>query len=91
MNYRRRYNTTFLLKAAINNPNIIIVFRNKEEVKREEAHYNELISNLKQRGYSNISMSANNPLLKLKAYCEAPVADVKFCKVTKTMIGKKNS
>ena len=51
--------------------------------------YNELISNLKQRGYSNISMSAN-PLLKLKAYCEAPVADVKFCKITKTMIGKKN-
>lgn len=52
-------------------------------------NYNELISNLKQRGYSNISMSAN-PLLKLKAYCEAPVADVKFCKITKTMIGKKN-
>ena len=45
-NYRRKFRTTFILKAAINNPNVIIVFRNKEEVKREESHYNELISKL---------------------------------------------
>ncbi len=45
-NYRRKFSTTFILKAAINNPNVIIVFRNKEEAKREEAHYYHLISKL---------------------------------------------
>jgi hypothetical protein len=50
--------------------------------------YNELASRLMERGYSNVAMGAN-PLLKFKAYCEAPVADTSSCKITRTMIRKK--
>jgi hypothetical protein len=50
--------------------------------------FNELVSRLKERGYSDMSVGVN-PLLEFKAYSVAPVADTSSCKVTKTMIKRK--
>jgi hypothetical protein len=45
--HRRKCNTTFILKAAINNPNVIIVFLNKRLAKDEgELYYTHLTSKL---------------------------------------------
>lgn len=49
--------------------------------------YNELVSRLKGRGYSNMPMGAS-PLLDFKAYSVAPVANTSSCKISKTMIRK---
>jgi len=44
--HRRRYNTIFILKAAIYNPHVIIVFRDSKMAKDEQSHYYHLISKL---------------------------------------------
>ena len=52
--------------------------------------FRELRSRLENRGFKNIPSGAN-PLLNLKAYSRAPIADTSSCKVKRTMIRKNKS
>ena len=49
--------------------------------------YHELSQRLKGRGYSNIPMGAI-PMLDLKSYSVAPIANTSNCNVVKTMLRK---
>ena len=49
--------------------------------------FSQLRERLMGRGYSDIPMGMS-PLLDMKAYAQAPVADTSSCQVRKTMIRK---
>lgn len=53
-------------------------------------NFEEIRSRMIGRGYSNVPMGAG-VLLDLAAYAKAPTADTSSCRVTRTMIRKKNS
>jgi hypothetical protein len=50
--------------------------------------FEELRGRLKGRGYTNLPTAAI-PLLHMRAYSKAPMADTSSCKVRKTMIRRK--
>jgi hypothetical protein len=52
--------------------------------------YDEIRIRLRNRGFSEVAIGYN-PILKMSAYKNAPVADTSTCKIQRTMIRKQKT